>query len=309
MSVTQSESDLALFKQFSLLGELDREQLLQLAAKSTALQLEKGDSLAAVVPRDCVVFLLSGTVDRVSGGDRSELIRAETERARYAIFSPRESARVFARTEASVLCVDSPLLELLLASGEVDEIESHGGNWVDGLMRSDVVANLSPASIQALLAALEPVELPAAEIIYNQGDAPDYYYIVSRGRCVVTRRDAGQDSLLQLAALGPGGAFGEEALITSSPRNATVKTLESSVVLRLRQDEFKKRLEQPLVKMVDQREAGALRSKGAVTLFVHFEAAYVRSDKGITIPYSELRAHAGLGCRCALCCDFRQCHG
>lgn len=290
MSVTREDSDFVLFKQFSPLNELAREQLLDVAATSTALQLEKGESLDAVAPRDCVVFLLAGTVDRVLGNDRSELIHADTERARYAIFSPQEDARVFARSEASVLCVDSRLLEALLARREADESQSDSHDWVDGLMRSEVVANLSPASIQALLGALEPVQFGADEIIFNQGEAPDYYYIVSRGRCVVTRREAGQQSLLQLAALGPGGTFGEDALIASSSRNATVKTVDPSVVLRLRPDEFRKRLEQPLVRMVDQREVGALRGKGAVMLYIHFAAAYVKSEKGITIPYAELRA-------------------
>jgi putative ABC transport system ATP-binding protein len=65
------------------------------------------------------------------------------------------------------------------------------------------------------------------EVIIRQGEPGDYFYLVSRGAVDVTRRD-GDAGERHLATLGIGNCFGERALISGEPRNATV-TAKSDV--------------------------------------------------------------------------------
>lgn len=299
MSVAKQEIDISLVKRFSPLDELDHDKLAELAAKSSVLQFTKGDTVSSKMAKNAMIFLLAGTVDRAAGTAEAETIKAKTDRARRAVFSPNDRTRVIAKSDVTVLCIDSDLLDLLRNWGDsgggmdtgivVDEIESSSGDWVDGLMRSDVVTNLSPSSIQALMAAIEPVDFNADQIIFHQGDAPDYYYIVSRGRCVVTRRDPGLDTVVELASLGPGGAFGEEALITDAPRNATVRMTEKGIVLRLSRGEFKKMLEQPLVRTIGGGEVNSLKAKGAMMLYIHAANDLAQSAEGLNVSMAQLR--------------------
>lgn len=73
-------------------------------------------------------------------------------------------------------------------------------------------------------------------VIVQQGDPGDRFYILARGTVEVTRLDNGQT--VQLAKLEDGDYFGEMALLSDQPRNATVRTLTPCVCLSLPRDLF-----------------------------------------------------------------------
>ena len=58
------------------------------------------------------------------------------------------------------------------------------------------------------------------------------FYVVIDGRVEVRRRKR------KVAEIGPGGFFGEIALLTDAPRNATVVTTEPTHLLVLRSNQF-----------------------------------------------------------------------
>jgi hypothetical protein len=61
----------------------------------------------------------------------------------------------------------------------------------------------------------------AGEMICQQGDVGDCAYFIRSGEVEVVREEDGA----LLARLGPGDYFGEMALISGSPRSATVRTV------------------------------------------------------------------------------------
>lgn len=67
----------------------------------------------------------------------------------------------------------------------------------------------------------------AGEVIIQQGEAANYYYLIREGRAQVARSEPDA-----LAALGPGDSFGEEALLTGERRNATVTLLSDGLLMR-----------------------------------------------------------------------------
>lgn len=285
--------DISSLKQFTPLDRLESERLAELAEGSQLHKLSKGQSVSAVTEKNQSAYLLSGEVTRAPGAANAERIKAGSPRSRQALISPSDRNRVVAESDVSIVCVDTDTLDFLLSWGNseglvVDEIEiesSDAAGWVDSLMQSEVVLNLAPSSIQALIAAVEPAELAAGSVVFKQGDAPDYYYIISRGECTVST-----GSNPKLATLRPGDAFGEEALITNAPRGATVTMETAGVLLRLDRNNFKKLLEQPLIQTTSAEEAERLKQEGAIIIDVRPASEFARDGKGSNIPFNQLRA-------------------
>jgi len=65
---------------------------------------------------------------------------------------------------------------------------------------------------------------PAGSRIVTEGEAGDTAYMISRGRAVVSKMVDGQKQVVR--ELGPGGVFGELAVVSRRPRTATVEALD-----------------------------------------------------------------------------------
>lgn len=68
------------------------------------------------------------------------------------------------------------------------------------------------------------VHFAAGETIFRQGTVGDFLYIIIKGQVEVIREDPEHGETL-LAKRGPGEYFGEMALISGTPRMATIRTL------------------------------------------------------------------------------------
>ena len=77
---------------------------------------------------------------------------------------------------------------------------------------------------------------PAGHVIFRQGDAGQCAYFIQQGEVEVVREEGGRESVL--ARLGPGQYFGEMALLTARPRNATVRATAASRIAVLGKGNF-----------------------------------------------------------------------
>ena len=80
------------------------------------------------------------------------------------------------------------------------------------------------------------------DTIIRQGDPGEEFFLVASGRVSVTMRAPGEGER-DVAVLGKGQFFGERALITGEPRNATVRALEEVETYVLDQKDFRTALE------------------------------------------------------------------
>lgn len=98
-------------------------------------------------------------------------------------------------------------------------------------------ALLEPEKMPALASRLTEKNYAPGEDIIVQGQKGDAYYIVKSGQVAVIVKEGGAEPK-QVAVLGAGDGFGEEALIRDKPRNATVRALSPTTVLTLAKADF-----------------------------------------------------------------------
>ncbi len=75
------------------------------------------------------------------------------------------------------------------------------------------------------------------EVIFSEGDAPDALYMIRRGSVTVSRRVAGKE--LVAAYVSAGNYIGEMALVSNTPRAATVRAAAPTEVVLLEADRFR----------------------------------------------------------------------
>ena len=96
----------------------------------------------------------------------------------------------------------------------------------------------------------------------KQGDMGDKFYIVRSGEAVCTQKKDGVGQPLVVGRLMTGGYFGEIALLTSKPRQATVSAKGELVTLSLDRATFT-RVMGPLIDVLN-------RNIGTYTEAAHF---------------------------------------
>lgn len=286
-------------RRFVPLNGLSDEALAAAAELSRRIRLEVGQILFSRGEHDeARYYLLAGEVALEAGDAAAPLrVRADSDTARHPLarLKPRRyTAR--AETACELLAFPENQLENLVARDqatayEVTEFEGDDPAWMFDLLRNPAFARVPPANLHSLFARFQPLPVAAGTVVIRQGDAGDYYYLIRRGRARVERQ-AGAGTPVRLADLHAGEGFGEEALISGDPRNASVRMLEDGLLMRLAAEDFHAQLQAPLVHLVEEAEAlHLLREGGAILVDVRMEDEYRHGSLSgaINIPLYLLR--------------------
>ena len=118
------------------------------------------------------------------------------------------------------------------------DVESSITERADLLARVELFGGLNRLALAKLAAHLVPVTLPRGEELFHQGDPGDAFYMVARGEVGVYVTDGADGGENRVAILRAGAPVGEMALLTSSPRSATIRAESDGELLRLDRARF-----------------------------------------------------------------------
>jgi HD-GYP domain-containing protein (c-di-GMP phosphodiesterase class II) len=104
------------------------------------------------------------------------------------------------------------------------------------LGQAELLRDLPPVALRALAEGAKRRRFAPGDMVIPEGGPPDALHVVRRGLLAVVRpsRDPG----LVLGRLGPGEAFGEIAILTESPRLASVVAIEPSETMEISKADF-----------------------------------------------------------------------
>jgi len=104
------------------------------------------------------------------------------------------------------------------------------------LRKSPLFEGLSDQELQQLVDNATPVSLRAGETLIKQGETGDSAYVVLKGGFEIQKQSG--PSLIKIDVRNPGEIIGEMALLSNSPRSATVVAVIDSEALCISQDVF-----------------------------------------------------------------------
>ncbi len=106
------------------------------------------------------------------------------------------------------------------------------------LRRVPLFEGLAPEDLQELAAEMEEVTGEAGEVLFQEGDEGDRFFVVVEGAVEISRAGRG-GTVEKLAVRRQGEAFGEMALLDDAPRSASARLVETARLLVLDRESFR----------------------------------------------------------------------
>jgi CRP/FNR family cyclic AMP-dependent transcriptional regulator len=160
------------------------------------------------------------------------------------------------------------------------------------MMQWQLFGDLPPEEVRRVLSMARRRTFSRGEVVFHEGDPADSLHLIAKGRFAV-RVTTPLGETATLAIRGPGEAFGELALVSDTPRSATVAALEPAETHSLYRREFDQiRREHPFVnRVLVAILAASVRRMDELIV----EAFYVGAEKRVLRRLRDLAAVYGNG--------------
>lgn len=301
MNAIEARSTLQLMERLQPMAALPNHYLAQLVMHCTRQVLDR--TSAPIVTQETsrkLIYLVRGEAKLEFSDGSFRVMVGGTGETAHPLGRNGERMLAFKPiTEIEILQLDEEPLDIMLTwdqlaeSGEKTTSKTvrpgFTGRFSFQQLTQGVLSKLPIAHIGELLQYFERIDVKKGQTIVKQDDPGDYYYLIDSGRCTVTRLVSG--GVMQLADLGSGDAFGEEALVAEAPRNATVTMKTDGVLLRLNKTDFVALLREPLLQWIDWDQAQNRIVEGACWVDVRCPAEFQHDglQGASNVPLNELR--------------------
>lgn len=104
------------------------------------------------------------------------------------------------------------------------------------LLETPMFEKLEPSELMEIIHIVKIEQYKAGDIVFREGDPGDAWFVLYRGAVEVLKHGATGEK--KIVDLGPQACFGEISILDGSPRSATVRVTEDSVVFRVPRDVF-----------------------------------------------------------------------
>lgn len=293
-------------RHFVPLAELSPDNFVELASKVKVEVLPASKKLFSRGDEDDFsYYLLEGELELFDADGNSTSFISNTKESRHPIDGnkPRKKSAI-TKTQIYYFKVDNNLLDLLLTwdqnknyiVNEIDENEADDDtDWMTQLLQLEIFRKIPPANIQVMFQRIQSVSVKKDDIVIKQDDEGDYYYIIQSGSCrVMQNSNETGNKEIKIADLASGSGFGEEALVSDAPRNATIIMNTDGQLMRLAKEDFVALLKEPIIKSVDFTDAKNMINEGAVWLDVRLTSEHENKNipDSINIPLFLLRSNS-----------------
>jgi CRP-like cAMP-binding protein len=234
--------------------EIERPQLAQACFEAQG-QMEEVPENGAFFKEgqasDRMYLLVSGEVSLLRGGKTLDIVKAgEIFGEVAAITGQPRTASAIARKDCKALSLDAnkfqqavqvlPEFALLLMRILNNRVRltlaligRHGAlAGAEARESTRVFDKKMLEELKTASHAKPPQTYPEGRMVMREGEAGVSMYVVMRGKVAVSIKGA------VVERIGPGGVFGEMALVDQSPRAATATTEEESVLLAISRADF-----------------------------------------------------------------------
>jgi len=239
-------------KQYSYFAGLSDGALDDLASKVETLDVPAGARIISQgTPPDHFYFVVKGELEVTKRNQFGQVakLRVLNDGQSFGetalLTCTHRTCSVCAKTDSSLLRLNKKFFEEAVITDSAFKgmlVQQSKERAAYNKMKSyRPFALLEPEKMLALSDKLNEQSFGPGVDIIKQGDPPGSYYIMKTGRVEVMKAKKGQTPE-RVAVLAEGEAFGEEAIIRDEGRNATVRTMEDTVVLALDRKDFNKLL-------------------------------------------------------------------
>jgi rhodanese-related sulfurtransferase/CRP-like cAMP-binding protein len=276
---------------YTKLGDLARGRF---GDEVRVIPLLAGENLVTQKPGQRVT-VLSGTVslDAEAGpldlaGTRERMVQ-----------TGESGTSLHALENAVVLLADTEFLDTLASWAELAAYaqQSGGDALVQRLlsvMHTNAFKQLPLEHVTQALRQMVSRNVAAGEVIVNQGERGDAFYLIWSGQAEVWQEDPFEGDLKLVDTMGHGDTFGDEALVTGGTRNATVKMIEDGELLVLGQQDFRELMSRPMIEEIPPGSVPGMIDDDwkvvDVRYMEEFEDGHI--PEAIHLPLHELRQRA-----------------
>lgn len=300
--------DIETLKGLEPISALSTGRIHDLAAQINIEQLEAGVCIFRAGDNDRkLIYLLNGEIELRRKNDQSvTIVIAGMPETWHPIGNkqPRQ-ATATTRTEVELIRIDADHFDRIMTwdqvamadatSGPADNnrqaVIKTAGDWRAKLRAIPAFNKLPPAHIEKLFDHMEPIDVAVGDVVIGQGEVGDYFYLIEHGVVSITCRSGHGAEAVELARLGAGASFGEEALLSDNPRNANVTMVTDGRLMRLSKIDFLKLLKEPLLEQIELMPALGQLERGAIFLDVRVASEYQQGHLpgAVNIPLNTLR--------------------
>ena len=302
MTVDTQSEEARIIRQLFPLSTLPSSLFARLCSQIDIESAESGQYLFKRGDKNSdLYYLLEGTINLQTESFKIQNIKAGSDSARFAIAHqiPRKVDAVsdgriqFFRLNADMMkTIQNTSYEENGSTMMVEELED-SDDWMTTLLKSPIFRGLPPANLQKILMSLQEIHFNAGDIIIRQDEPGDYYYIVKKGRALISRKPSPQAKEIKLAQISDLDTFGEDALISGEPRTVSVTAITNMSLLRLGKEQFIELIKQPTLKFIAFDQLHDLLNADAELVDVRSPDEFKKSHlaRSINVPFFSLRMY------------------
>lgn len=174
----------------------------------------------------------TAALDKESGRDVVNLLKSLAQEEQATILIVTHDTRILDVADRIINLIDGRIVSDVAVQRTVRIAEF--------LQKSAIFAQQPAAMLAEFADRMKRESFARGEIIIRQGEIGDKFYVIESGIVDVAGEKEGAAFSI---ALGPGEHFGEVALLTGSPRNATVIAREPVELFSLAKEHFEQALQ------------------------------------------------------------------